>query len=286
MSSFTVPKRDRMYLLGNWDISDIEINELKRIQDKNLDFFNAKHGKFGIGYYKYGIDTRKVYIKYYDTDGLSLSAGLSELAAFICGELLDINIPNHCLDIKNKRSYQQEIFGSRLDRSGTDKRDQVSKKEYLSVASYFPIVGADDFRPPNLFINMNGDFVPIDLDSAMSSMKKVGEFYSGKSRKFKETIDRILKYSKLFSFSINEQEVLDSITKTSKKILNSLYERFYKIISTYRSPRIATRICTQIEDFANERYDDYNRKGKRRIHKKLDDRVKNQIRRRYGLYPF
>lgn len=249
-------------LLGNWDIRDRDIHIIEEVGSEKP-FFNAERGVFKIGYYDTGIRPKRVFIKGYGDEGLSLNAGLNEAAAFAIFEEMKLSTPLHALDLSGKESYQQEVIGVRVDKVSEQNVADISKQQYLQFASMFPVVGADDFRGPNLFIGISNRLWAIDLDSSMSDLTKVGEFYDGEDRKFKRTVNRIVNESENFEFTVTEQEVLEQVRRTSAYIVSSEKEHVHDIIARYRNKRTADAVVMQIEDFAEGDFSKYHTDGKR-----------------------
>lgn len=255
-----IPMKITEDILGNWDIREYDIIHMKTVSNSSP-HFNAIHGVFKIGYYKTGTYPIRVFIKGYGENGLDMESGLSEAVSLALIERLGGQVPKYAIDTEQKISWQQEVVGKRFDRLSNYQANMVSKEQYLNIASVFPVLGADDFRPPNLFVGLNGRIWPIDLDSAMADMTKVGEFYKGNNRKFRETVQRIINVAELFSFKVTEEEVLERIQETSVYITENEIKTFQSLISKYVSEEKAHLVTNQIRDFSKGEFGDYNDTG-------------------------
>lgn len=258
-----VPMEITDNILGNWDIREYDVMEIDTVSDDSP-HFNAIHGVFKIGYYETGTYPIRVFIKGYGNQGLDIESGLSEAVSLALIERLGGQVPRYAIDIRRKISWQQEVFGRRFDKISDHQVEMVSKDQYLNLASVFPVLGADDFRPPNLFVGLNGRIWPIDLDSAMSDMTEVGEFYKGDNRKFRETVQRIIRTAELFSFEVTEEEVLEKIQETSEYIVRNEIETFQHLISDRLSEEKSHLITNQIKDFSRGEFSEYNDTGEKR----------------------
>lgn len=82
-------------------------------------------------------------------------------------------IPQYAIDLDEKKSWQREVIGTEFSQLEDYQYGRISKEQYLQFACLFPIVGADDFRPPNLFLR--SDLTPVTVAS-LDNLKTESRF--------------------------------------------------------------------------------------------------------------